>query len=66
MEQDGDGDSSCGWCTWDNPQRIGKSTGRLEIREVVETIQTTALERSARILRNVLETREDLSPLKLS
>ena len=24
-----DGDTNCGWCTWNNPQRIGKGTGRL-------------------------------------
>ena len=26
MEYEGDGDTNCGWCTWDNPQRIGKAT----------------------------------------
>ena len=29
MEHEGDGDTSCGWCTWDNPQRIGKESGGL-------------------------------------
>ena len=37
----------------------------LEIRDRVETIQTTALLRSARILRRVLETWGDLLSLKL-
>ena len=37
----------------------------LEIREQVETIQTTALSRSARILRRVLDTWRDLPSLKL-
>ena len=37
----------------------------LEIRGRVETIQTTALLRSARILRRVLETRGDLLSLRL-
>ena len=37
----------------------------LEIRGRVETIQTTALLRSARILRRVLETWGDLFSLKL-
>ena len=37
----------------------------LEIRERVKTIQTTALLRSARILRRVLETWEGLLSLKL-
>ena len=29
MEHEGIGDTTCGWCTQDNPQRIGKGTGRL-------------------------------------
>ena len=29
MEHEGDSDSSCNWCAWYNPQRIGKETGRL-------------------------------------
>ena len=29
MEHEGDGDTSCNWSTWNNPQRIGKGTGRL-------------------------------------
>ena len=29
MEHDGDGDASCDWCAWSNPQKIGKGTGRL-------------------------------------
>ena len=28
MEHEGDGDTSCGWCTWNDPQRIGRETGR--------------------------------------
>ena len=37
----------------------------LEIRGLVETIQTTAILRLARILRRVLETLENLVPLRL-
>ena len=29
MEHQGDGDTNCNWCTWNNLQRIGKGTGRL-------------------------------------
>ena len=29
MEYEGDDDTNCGWCTWGNPKRIGKGTGRL-------------------------------------
>ena len=37
----------------------------LKIRGLVETIQTTALLKTARILRKVLETWSDFLPLKL-
>ena len=37
----------------------------MEIREGMETVQTTALLRTVRILRRVLETRGDLLSLKL-
>ena len=42
-----------------------KDLGELEIGGRTETIQTTALLRTARILRRVLETWGDLLPLKL-
>ena len=29
MEREGDGDTSCGWCTWNNSPKIGKGTGSL-------------------------------------
>ena len=32
MEHDGDRETNCGWCTWDNPQRIGRVTGRVRIK----------------------------------
>ena len=28
MDHEGDGDTSCNWCTWNNPQRIDKGTRR--------------------------------------
>ena len=30
MEHEGDSDTSCGWCIWNIPQRIGERTGRLQ------------------------------------
>ena len=30
MAHEGDGDINYNWCTWNNPQMIGKETGRLE------------------------------------
>ena len=29
IEHEGDGDTNCNWCTRNNPQRLGKGTGRL-------------------------------------
>ena len=29
MEREGDGDTSCNWCTWNDLQRICKGSGRL-------------------------------------
>ena len=29
MEHESDGDTNYKWCTWNNPQMIGKGTGRL-------------------------------------
>ncbi len=55
MEHEGDGDTNGYWCTWNNPQMIGKRSKDLEIRKQEETILTTALLRSAGILRRILE-----------
>ena len=30
MGHEGDSDTNCDWCTWNNHQRIGKGTGRFE------------------------------------
>ena len=55
MEHESDSDN-CNWHTRHSHQRIGTGTGGYGIRGRVETIQTTALLRSARILRRVRET----------
>ena len=44
-EGNGDSDTNCTWCTWNNPQKTG----------VIETIKTTALLRLVRIHSRVLE-----------
>ena len=49
---EGEGDTNCNWCA----HNIVRGLGDLEIRGQEKTIQTTALLRSARILRKVLET----------
>ena len=63
VEHEGDGDANCNWYTW--IKGLVKRLEDLEIRGQVETIQTTALLRSSRILRRVLETWRDLLSLKL-
>ena len=50
---------------WTVPKELVKELEDLEIRWQVETIQTTVLLRSVRILRSVLETWRDLLSLKL-
>ena len=47
MEHEGDGDANCSWGTWNCLPGLVEGTGRNE---------TTALLRSARIQRRVLET----------
>ena len=52
-------------CRWRAFQRPWKRLKDLKIRVEIETIHTTALLRSARILGLVLETRWDMLPLEL-
>ena len=56
LSNEGDGDTSCSRCTWTIPKILVKGLEDLEIRGKVETIQTTALLRPARILRIGRET----------
>ena len=60
LEHESDDCTNCNWCSWCSHQRIGTGLEDLEIKWRVETIQTTALLRWARILRRVLETWGDL------
>ena len=40
MEYDGNGDTSCNWCTWKGDQRLGKETlGEVEMRVRIETME---------------------------
>ena len=55
MEHEGDGDTNHCRYTWNDRQMFSKMAGRVEKRRLLETIQTTALLRSARIPRRVLE-----------
>ena len=56
MDHKSDGDTTCKWGTSSVTKGLIKGLEDLEIRGKVETIQTTTLLRSARILRRVLET----------
>ena len=56
MAYEGDGDTNCNWYAWNDPQKLDKGLEELEIEGQTETTQTTALLRSARILRRVQET----------
>ena len=60
MEQRDDGNTNCSWYTWISPQIPGKNMKVFQIRGRIETILTSALLRSARILRRVPETWRDL------
>ena len=46
---------TCNWCACNNPKMLGKQLGVLKIGGLAETIKTTSLLRSTRILRKVLE-----------
>ena len=35
MEHEGDGDTNCDWCTWDNSQKTSKVTGRFENKRTI-------------------------------
>ena len=56
MEHESDEYTNCNWFSRYSHQRCSTGTGRR-----VETIQTTVLLRSARILKRVLETRKSLA-----
>ena len=60
-EHEGDCDTNCNWCAQNNPKKLDKALEEVKISGRAETIQTTALLRSARILRRVLETCDLLS-----
>ena len=56
VEPEGDHYTNCDGCFWYSNYRLLKGLEDLEVGGRVETIQTTALLRKARILRRVLET----------
>ena len=57
MEHEGDNYTNCDWCLWHGEIKdYERGLEDLEVGDRVETIQTTALLKTARMLRRVLET----------
>ena len=56
MEDEGNSDTTCCWCTWNIPKDLGEENGVLEISGIIKTIQITVLLGLARMLRRVLVT----------
>ena len=65
-EHEANSDTDYSWCTWNGQQKFGKGTRELEIRERMETIQTTVLLRLARILKRVQKPKETCGHLDSS
>ena len=65
MEHEGDGVTSCNWCTWNDSLKLSKRAGGVGNRRTSRDHSFTALLRSARILRSILDTRGDLLSLRL-
>ena len=67
VEHEDDSHSNCSGCHQNSLQKLEKELEELEIKGKMETIQSTALLRLARILRRVLEIKGDLvtqAPMK--
>ena len=56
MKLESDGDTNCNWCARNSRQMMVKGLEDLDIGGQVETIQNTALSKSARIQSRDLET----------
>ena len=56
MKHETDRNTSWSWCDWNRPQGLRKLLKESEIRESIETIQSTVILTSTRIFRRVLKT----------
>ena len=65
VKHESHGDTDCNWCSWYSHQWISTKTRGLRNKNRVDTIQTTVLLSSARILRRKQETWGHLQSLKL-
>ena len=61
MEHESNGDTNCNWCTWNNPQRIGKGTEKLGNKRTRRDHQ----DYSIKIGQNTEKNAGDLKRLKL-
>ena len=65
LEHEGNRDTNCNWRTWNGLQRLGKVKGWIRWK-LVDKLKSSKLQlKSARILRNVLETWGVLQSLRL-
>ena len=64
MEHEGNGDSNWNWHSFCGHQKTNTGTGGFEKKRRMESIQTTALVKSTRIIRRVLETCGELLSLR--
>ena len=55
MEREDKDYTNCNWCTWNNPQRICKETGRLGNKKIIGDHPDYGIFKMVRILRRVLE-----------
>ena len=63
MEHEGDDDTICNWCTWNNPQRIGKGTGKLENKNTNGDHPDNSIDK---ISQNIEKNPEDLKRFNVS
>ena len=65
MEYNSNADTNCSWLNLKFPKKgLEKRRGKLEIREIIKTLQSRALLRIATVLKRVLETLEDFPSLR--
>ena len=65
VDHEGDSGTNSSWCPWNGTKGSERILVDLEIQLRILTIQSTALLKSARIVRRVQETRGDLPLLRL-
>ena len=62
MERESDSDTNCNSCTWNNPKKIGKGTGRLRNKGTSEDYSDNRINK---ISQNIEKSPGELLSLKL-